>query len=157
MSARLKPAPRSPVDDWEEFRPAEISRGRSSRSTGSKLLVSVLLFAVLLLVWVLLKPPITGTVAQIRKAISGLGQSPAASRKPRVAAGRTRREWQSARPQRAQELRDPGSAALRPFEVYLLDGDRYIRVDASSRSVLLNTQTGETTWIDSDRVAQNRK
>jgi hypothetical protein len=44
-----------------------------------------------------------------------------------------------------------------PFEVYLLDGNRYIRVDSSSRSVLLNMQTGETTWTDTGGAAEGRR
>ncbi|HKW68006.1 MAG TPA: hypothetical protein VJP04_12005 [Terriglobales bacterium] len=44
-----------------------------------------------------------------------------------------------------------------PFEVYLLDGDRFVRVDASNRSVMLNMQTGETTWMASEGVDENRR
>jgi len=50
------------------------------------------------------------------------------------------------------ELPQRGGSGPGPFEVYLLDGNRYIRVDSSSRSVLLNMQTGETTWMDSEAV-----
>lgn len=154
MNANLKPALPRPVDEWKEFRPAEFSR-RSSASVGPKLLLSAVLVAALALIWITFKPPITGTVAHIRKAISGLGHSPA-SPKRRVAAERTRRGPHSARAQQTQLLKD-GESALRPFEVYLLDGDRYIRVDASNRSVLLNTQTGEATWVDSDAAADNQR
>ena len=44
-----------------------------------------------------------------------------------------------------------------PFEVYLLDGDRFVRVDASNRSVLLNMKTGETTWMASDGTGEDRR
>lgn len=155
MNAKLRPASPRRVDEWEQFRPAEFSR-RPSGSVGRKLLVAAVLAAVLAVIWVVFKPPLTGTVAQIRKAISGLRHSSAAPAKRRIAAGRTRREARLARPHRPEQPPD-SAAARRPFEVYLLDGDRYIRLDASNRSVLLNTQTGETTWIDSDTIADNQR
>ena len=155
MNAKLNRAPSRPVDDWEEFRPAGSSR-QPSRSATRKLLLSAAVFVVLALTWWLFKRPITGAVAEIANAISGPGRPPASSIKPRVAASKTRKEFRFARAQRPEQPKD-GGTALRPFEVYLLDGDRYIRVDASNRSVLLNTQTGETTWIDSDNIAENSR
>ena len=155
MNARLKQALPRP-DEWNEFRPEEFSR-RSSRSVGLKLLLSVALVSALLLIWVILKPQIRGTMTQIRKAISGPEQSPVkSSRKRHAGAAGARRDLRATRDHRPEQP-TPGEAAPGPFEVYLLDGDRYIRVDASDRSVLLNTQTGETTWIDSDTMAENRR
>lgn len=156
MNANLKPALPRPVDEWKEFRPEEFTR-RSSSGVVLKLLVLVFLVAVLLLSWIFFKPSIGGTVAKIQKAISGLRPSPvASSHKRSVAAERTHRESRSIRAQRVEQPTN-SAAALRPFEVYLLDGDRYIRVDASDRSVLLNTRTGETTWVDSDSMAEDRR
>lgn len=155
MNARLKQAQSRPADDWEEFRPARSSQ-RSSRSVARKLLASAFLFAAMVLIWVMFKPRISGTVAGIRSVISGLGRSPVASSpKQRVAAEKKRRGLRPSSAYRPEP--ETGGTALRPFEVYLLDGDRYIRVAASDRSVLLNTETGETTWIDSDSMAGNRK
>lgn len=156
MNVNLKPALPRPVDEWKEFRPEEFSR-RSSSGVLLKLLVPVFLLAVLLLSWIFFKPSISGTVAQIQKAISGLRPSPvASSHKRSVAAGKSHRESRSALAQRAEQP-SPGEAAPGPFEVYLLDGDRYIRLEANDRSVLLNTRTGETTWVDSDSMAEDRR
>lgn len=86
-----------------------------------------------------------------------LAQSRGAARKssPTTAAEGRRPLRPSARGR--AEAPQPGPRGPGPFEVYLLDGDRYIRVDSSSRSVLLNIQTGETTWMDSDAVAERRR
>lgn len=155
MSARPKLVPRRPADDWEEFRPLEITHRRRSRSAAPKLLLASFLFVALVIVWVVFKPQIRGTVSEISQAISRLGQRPAASNKSHSAASvavrRTPRSEQRGLDGRWQDTaRTPG-----PFEVYLLDGDRYVRVDSSNRSVLLNMQTGETTWLESDtRKAQ---
>ncbi len=151
MSAWFKLARRKTVDDWEEFRPHTALRPRTSSS--SKLLVACLLFIGLVLVWIWFKPDITGTVAQIKSAISQMGQRQVTARRSRpassTAARRAPARSAAARASSPQDARLPG-----PFEVYLLDGDRFIRVDASSRSVLLNTETGETTWIESDAAAR---
>jgi hypothetical protein len=157
MSAKLKPAPRRPVDDWEEFRPVQASPRRSSRSAAPKLLTATLLFIVLVLIWVYFRPSIRGTVAQIRRAVAELGQRNVASNRSRnpapVVARRAPRSFAATRGESPKDMaRVPG-----PFEVYLLDGNRYIRVDSSSRSVLLNMQTGETTWMDTAGVAEGRR
>ena len=72
-----------------------------------------------------------------------------------AAAAAVRRPLRSSARGRA-ESRQPGSSGPGPFEVYLLDGDHYIRVDSGSRSILLNMHTGETTWMDSDAAGGRR-
>jgi hypothetical protein len=156
MSAKLKLAPRKPVDDWKEFRPLEVTRRRQSRSLVPKLLLAVFLFTGLAVMWVLFKPQIGGAVAELERAISQLGQKGAGSSKARSATSAVVRK--ATRPLHTEGGRvlDDAARAPGPFEVYLLDGDRFIRVDSSSRSVLLNMRTGETTWLDAD-VGQGRR
>lgn len=155
MSARPKQVLRQPADQWEEFRPAHATPRGSRHSLRFKLLLTVLVFAAITLTWFWFRTPIQGTVAQIKKAISGLGQPRTAAKKARAAAPvsvhRTRRESRVEHEAWAGDAGQPG-----PFEVYLLDGDRYVRVDSSSRSVLLNMQTGEATWIYSDALPDAR-
>ncbi|MGE5205250.1 MAG: hypothetical protein ACM3PW_06520 [Chlamydiota bacterium] len=149
MSAKLKLAPRKPVDDWKEFRPLEVTRRRQSRSVVPKLLIAIFLFAGFAVMWLLFKPQIGGAVAELGRAISQLGQKQAVSSKPRSATSAVvRKATRVPRTGRGEWVDDAGRPPG-PFEVYLLDGDRFIRVDSSSRSVLLNVQTGETTWLDS--------
>lgn len=149
MSAKLKLAPRKPADDWKEFRPLEVTRRRRSRSVPRELIIASFLFVALVIIWVVFKPQIRGTVSEISQAISRLAQRPAAATKSHSPASAAVRRTQRAA-QRGLDERWPDTARTPgPFEVYLLDGDRYIRVDSSSRSVLLNLRTGETTWLES--------
>lgn len=156
MNAKLKTVVRRPVDEWKEFRPEVVSR-RPARSATPKLLILSFLTAVFLLSWVFFKVPIAKTAAEIKSAIFQLGQSRVASTKsgPSTPAV-VRRVLRPSRPGRGEPVQDfarePG-----PFEVYLLDGDRFIRVDSRDKSVLLNMQTGETTWLDSDAAAEGRR
>ncbi len=156
MSAKLKLAPRKPADDWEEFRPLEVSRRRRSRSVPRELIIASFLFVALVIIWLVFKPQIRGTVSEISQAISRLAQRPAAATKSHSSASTAARR--TSRPaQRGLDERWQGTARTHgPFEVYLLDGDRYIRVDSSSRSVLLNMRTGEATWLESDTSAGQR-
>lgn len=156
MSAKLKVVPRRPADDWQEFRPLEVTRRRRSRSALPKLLVAGFLFAALVIIWVVIKPQIRGTVSEISQAISRLGQRPAAATKAHSAVSAAVRR--TSRPgQRGRDEQWVNTAATPgPFEVYLLDGDRYIHVDSSNKSVLLNMRTGETTWLESDSSAGQR-
>lgn len=157
MSAKLKPALRRPVDDWTEFRPVEASRQKARRSVPTSLLVVTFLFAVLVTVWVLFKPQIAETVAEFSKAVSEMGQPRAVSSKSRATAAAPARR--AARPVSASSASAPENATREPgpFEVYLLDGDRYVRVDSNDRSVLLNLRTGETTWLDSEAATAGRR
>jgi hypothetical protein len=157
MSAKLKPAPRRPVDDWEEFRPVEVSQRRSSHSAAPKLLIASLLFTVLVLIWVYFKPSIGGTVAQIGRVVDELGHRNMASNRSRTPVAavvrRTPRTFSATRGESPRDAaRVPG-----PFEVYLLDGNRYIHVDSRNKSVLLNMKTGETTWRDTTAPSQRGK
>ena len=147
---------RRPVDDWTEFRPAEVSPRKMRRSVPTSLLVVTFLFAVLVTVWVLFKPQIAETVAEFSKAVSEMGPATTPS-KPRPSASISARR--AARPVAASRgtALDSATRVPGPFEVYLLDGDRYVRVESNDRSVLLNMRTGETTWLDSDAVKASRR
>lgn len=151
MNPKLKLVRRKGLDEWDEFRP-HVTR-RSGLSPGSKLLIALLLSLVLLFGWIWFKPSISGTVAEIRSAISQMGQRRAAASKSRPAA--LRRPSARSEVPRARSSQD-AARVPGPFEVYLLDGDRFIRVDSSSRSILLNTETGEATWMDSEGAARRR-
>jgi hypothetical protein len=156
MNAKLKQVARPRVDEWKEFRPEVVSR-RPARSATPKLLILSFLTGVFLLSWVFFKVPIIKTAAEIKSAISQFGQSRVAATEgppatPAVAR-RTQRPSRLGRSEPVQDFaREPG-----PFEVYLLDGDRFIRVDSRDKSVLLNMQTGETTWMDSPAAAEGRR
>jgi hypothetical protein len=156
MSAKPKLAPPKQLDEFREFRPAAVSSRRPSRSATPRLLILSFLTVVFFLIWIFFRPSLGGTVAEFKKVISQLGRNRGTTA-PRTATSAVgRRVPQHARTGRAESLPDaariPG-----PFEVYLLDGDRFIRVDASNRSVLLNMQTGETTWMASDGVTESRR
>ncbi|HET7748962.1 MAG TPA: hypothetical protein VFK81_06245 [Terriglobales bacterium] len=156
MSAKPKLAPRKQLDEFKEFRPVAASSRRPSRSATPKLLFLSFVTVVFLLSWIFFRPSIGKTVAEIKSVISELGRSPAAATTPRADTSSVARKPQHARLGRGESLPDaariPG-----PFEVYLLDGDRFIRVGASNKSVLLNMKTGETTWMASDATAENRR
>jgi hypothetical protein len=157
MSAKPKLAPRKPVDEWKDFRPTAVPPRRPPRSATPKLLVLSFLTAVFFLSWIFFRPPIGKTVAEIKRVISELGRARPAATGPHAATSAVaRRAPQHLRTARGESLQDadrtPG-----PFEVYLLDGDRFIRVDSRNRSVLLDMQTGETTWMASDTIAEGRR
>jgi hypothetical protein len=156
MSAKAKLAARKQVDEFREFRPVAVSSRRSSRSAMPKLVILSFLTVVFFLSWIFFRPSIGSTVAEIKKVISELGQNRVAATAPRPATSAATRKPQHVRLGLRESLPDaariPG-----PFEVYLLDGDRFVRVDANNRSVLLNVQTGETTWMASDGVAEGRR
>lgn len=158
MSARPKVVVKRPADEWAEFRPVEVSSRRRPRSAVPKtLVIATFLFSIIFAIWVFFRPQIRGTMSEIRKAMAELAQTRGAARKssPATAAAVRRPLRPSARGR--AESPQPGSSRPGPFEVYLLDGDHYIRVDSSSRSVLLNMQTGETTWMDSEGVGERRR
>jgi hypothetical protein len=97
------------------------------------------------------------TVAEIKRVISELGRARPAAAGPQTATSAVaRRAPRSSRLGRGEAPPD-GARVPGPFEVYLLDGDRFIRVDSSNRSVLLDMQTGETTWMASDTAAERRR
>lgn len=157
MSAKPKLPPRRPVDEWKEFRPAAVSSRGRSRSSQPALLILSFLTVVFVLSWVFFRPPIGRTVAEIKKVISELGRRSAVATTPRAAdSAMARRVPQRARGARGESPED-GARVPGPFEVYLLDGDRFIRVDSRSRSVLLNMQTGETTWMASDATRDSHR
>lgn len=157
MSAKPKLAPRKPVDEWKEFRPAAVSPRRPPRSATPKLLVLSFLTAVFFLSWIFFRPPIGKTVAEIKRVISELGRARPAATGPHAATSAVaRRTVRSSRLARGESPQG-GARVPGPFEVYLLDGDRFIRVDSSNRSVLLDMQTGETTWMASDTAPYSRR
>src|SRR5690348_11309544 len=156
MSAKPKVAPPKQVDDFREFRPVAVSPRQPSRSATPKLLILSFLTVIFFLSWILFRPSIGSTVAEIKKVMSELGRNQVATAPRTATSAVPHRVAQHAREGREESL--PGAARLPgPFEVYLLDGDRFIRVDASNRSVLLNMQTGETTWMASEGVGENRR
>ena len=149
MSARLKVVPRKPADDWAEFRPEASPRP----TPWFKLVLAILCLGALVVTWSWLKPPIRSTVAQIKQAMLGLGK-PAPAKKPPLT---TREPKHRARnPHLQSEVSESSVGGSGAFEVYLLDGDRFVRVEANSRSVLLNMRTGEATWIYSDTAEPGR-
>ncbi|HJT01499.1 MAG TPA: hypothetical protein VJ756_20560 [Terriglobales bacterium] len=156
MSAKPKLTPGKQVDEFRAFRPVAVSSRRSSRSVTPRLLVLSFLTAIFFLSWIFFRPSIGQTVAEIKNVISELGRAPASETAPRTTTPALARKPQHARLGREESVPDtariPG-----PFEVYLLDGDRFIHVDASNRSVLLNMKTGETTWMASDGVGQDNR
>lgn len=158
MSARPKLVVKRPADEWAEFRPVEVSSRRRPRSAVPKtLVIATFLFSIIFAVWVFFRPQIRGTMAEIRTAMAELAQARVNGRKSRPAtAAVVHRTLRPSARERVELLPRSGSGPG-PFEVYLLDGDRYIRVDSSSRSVLLNMQTGEATWMDSDAVGERRR
>jgi len=156
MSAKPKVAPRKQVDDFREFRPVAVSPRQPSRSATPKLLILSFLTVVFFLSWILFRPSIGSTVAEIKKVMSELGRNRMADAPRTAIPAVARRVPQHDRLPRGESL--PDAARLPgPFEVYLLDGDRFVRVDANNRSVLLNMQTGETTWMASEGAGENRR
>lgn len=156
MSAKPKVAPRKQVDEFREFRPVAVSSRQPSRSATPKLLILSFLTVVFFLSWILFRPSIGNTVAEIKKVMSELGRNGVTDSSRPATPAVARKAPQHDRLRRGEALPDavrlPG-----PFEVYLLDGDRFVRVDASNRSVLLNMQTGETTWMASGGMGENRR
>jgi hypothetical protein len=97
------------------------------------------------------------TVAEIKRVISELGRARPAAAEPRAATSAVaRRAPRSSRLARGESPQG-GARVPGPFEVYLLDGDRFIRVDSRNRSVLLDMQTGETTWMASDATRDSHR
>ena len=156
MSAKPKVAPRKQVDEFREFRPVAVSSRQPSRSATPKVLILSFLTVVFFLSWMLFRPSIGSTVAEIKKVMAELGRNGVTDSSRTATPAVARKPPQHDRLRRGEALPDavrlPG-----PFEVYLLDGDRFVRVDASNRSVLLNMQTGETTWMASEGVGENRR
>jgi hypothetical protein len=155
MSAKPKLAPGKQVDEFREFRPVAVSSRRQRHSTTPMLLILSFLTVVFFLSWMFFRPSIGQTVAEIKKVISELGRAPAATPASSTTSSAVARKPQHVRQGRGES--SPEAARIPgPFEVYLLDGDRFVRVDASNRSVLLNMKTGETTWMaSSDGVGQD--
>ena len=156
MSAKPKVAPRKQVDEFREFRPAAVSSRQPSRSGFPKLLILSFVTAVFFVSWILFRPSLGNTVAEIKKVMSELSRNRVADAPRTASPAMARKAPQHDRLRRGESLPDaariPG-----PFEVYLLDGDRFVRVDANNRSVLLNMQTGETTWMASESGPERRR
>ena len=153
MSAKPKPVVKRPADEWAEFRPVEVSRRTRPRSAVPRtLVIATFLFSLIFAAWVFFRPQIRGTMAEIRTAMAELAQARVEGSKSRPATAAVVRRTLRPSARERVELPRRGDSGPGSFEVYLLDGNRYIRVDSSSRSVLLNMQTGETTWMDSEAV-----
>ena len=75
MSAKPKLAPRKQVDEFREFRPVAVSPRQPLRSATPKLLILSFLTIVFFLSWILFRPSIGSTVAEIKKVMSELGRN----------------------------------------------------------------------------------
>ena len=142
-----------PENDWDKFRP-ERELKLVQRDHSRRRLPIILLFATALLVGVVaalwLRPHLYGTVAEISKAIRAFSQPelPSTAKKRHQVQSVIRRPSRLRRssgvsPDRVTE---PG-----PFETYVLNGDRYIRVEGMTKYALLDTRTGEIIWIEEPR------
>lgn len=138
------------MEDWKEFRTAkDLARARPKRRRVPVVLVvaTALFFGTLLAR--LLKPHVVEALAYA-KAV--LVPRPTDLRVPHSIDSK---KW-SRRPhgRRREPIPEPKSRrapALGPFDVYVLNGDRYIRVEGMSKYGILDTRTGKIVWIKKPR------
>src|SRR5579863_7203168 len=149
MSPRLNVVRRvRPADDWDQFRPVRDLRvppRRRTRQVPLLLVLATILFFVALLAFHF-QPEVEGAVAHVAKAVLDLGRPArviAPTRPGETGSLRSRRKPRRLSPQ----VRSSGVPALRPFDVYVLDGERYVRVEGMSKYALLDTRTGKIIWI----------
>ncbi len=136
-------------DDWDQFRPArDLKLAPPKRPRQGLVLATVLVFAVM--VAFRFRPEVETAVAHVARAVLD-------SRQPAWVITRTkvveRRSIDSHGKRRIfrPEPRSGGAAALGPFDAYVLDGDRYIRIEGMSTYALLDTRTGKVIWIRQPR------
>lgn len=149
MSPRLNVVRRArSADEWDQFRPLrdlDVPIRKRSRQVPLLLVIATVLFLVALLA-IHFQPEVEGAVAHVAKSILDLGRPARIIAPPRPSAMvsvRTRRKLRRLSPQ----VRSSGLPVLGPFDVYVLDGDRYIRVEGLSKYALLDTRTGKIIWI----------
>jgi len=137
-----------PEDDWDQFRPAhdlQVLPGKRSPKVPLLLVLATVLFGAVVVSFHF-QPKVKGAVAHIAKAVLDLGRPARVIAPTKSVAMRSvppRRKLRHLRP----EMRARGVSALGPFEAYVLDGDRYIRVEGISQYALLDTRTGKIIWI----------
>jgi hypothetical protein len=134
------------MDDWKKFRPAsdlKVARQRQRRIRLLLGLATALFFATL--IGRLLKPHIVDALTYAKAALRLPREElpillPTDSDKR---APRSHRKHRNLAPKpRFSRTPEPG-----PFDAYILNGDRYLRVEGMSDYALLDTRTGEVIWI----------
>lgn len=142
-----------PENDWDDFRPERetklAQRNHSRRRLPIVLaLVTVVLMGAVAILW--LRPYLRGTVADISNTIRAFSQPevPPRTKKSRQVQSVIRHPNRFRRGSGASRDR---VAELGPFDAYVLDGDRYIRVEGMTKYALLDTRTGEIIWIEEPR------
>ena len=151
MSASRSAVP-GPENDWDDFRPERETK-LSQRNQSRRPLPIVLALATILLLGAValwLRPQLRGTIADVSKTIRTLGQPELPPRKKKS------RQVQSVirhsnRFRRGSGVSPRRVADMGPFDAYILDGDRYIRVEGMTKYALLDTRTGEIIWIEEPR------
>jgi len=142
-----------PDNDWDQFRPArdlQVARRQRRQPRIAFALVLIIALFVAVLVAFRFRLQVENAVANVTKAILE-------SRRPApVAPPRRTVETRSLHPRRklrnlTPERRSSGASALGPFDAYVLDGDRYIRVEGMSKYALLDTRNGKIIWIREPR------
>lgn len=151
MAVRRSAVP-GPENDWDNFRPERelklVQRSHSRRRLPIAVIATALLMGAVAVLW--LRPQLHVTVSDISTAIRALRQPelPSKTRKSHQVQSVIRhpsrlRRGSGASPGRVTELG--------PFDAYILDGDRYIRLEGMTKYALLDTRTGEIIWIEEPR------
>ncbi len=133
------------MDDWNKFRPVrDLERAhRQRRRVRFVLVVATVLFFAVLIVR-LVRPHVTEVLAYARATLTSRPKElriPHSDLKNRFT--RSHRRQRDLFPER--RVRRP--AELGPFDAYVLNGNRYIRVESMNKYGLLDTRTGKITWI----------
>jgi hypothetical protein len=137
-----------PHNDWDKFRPARDLR--TARRKQRRIPVALILATALLLAFLLadqLRPRVEAALAYVAKVALGPKREEVPLRR------QSDSEKPSARPYQTHYRRDPrfSRTELGPFDAYVLDGSRYIRVEGKDSYALVDTKTGKVTWINKAR------
>jgi hypothetical protein len=132
-----------PHNQWDKFRPARdlrTARRKQRRIPVALILATALFFAFLLADQ--LRPRVEAALAYVAKVALGpkreevpLPRRSDSQKRPRPYQTHNRRDLRFSRPE------------LGPFDAYVLDGSRYIRVEGKDSYALVDTTTGKITWI----------
>jgi hypothetical protein len=133
-----------PHDEWDKFRPAHDLRTRRRRRRIPVLLIPTTALFFVFLLGDILRPRVKAALAYVanvalrpkREEVSLPRSGDRASRSTRPYETHNRRNPRFSRP-----------PELGPFDAYVLDGSRYIRVDGEDSYALVDTTTGKITWI----------
>jgi hypothetical protein len=148
MAARVAQV-RKPQDPWNKFRPVAVQRQQKGPRQGRAklLLIFICIVAISILVARLLRPHVERGLARMANRLVTLerGEMPATPghaerRTPAARVGR--RPLHSAREHSASQ-----AAPLGDFDAYILQGDRYVRVQGMSKYALVDMDTGKIIWI----------